>query len=224
MKKTLLFLVALISFSAFSQSSLSISPSDYYYVEAGEQCVAHFDVTNATDEDLSVIVTRSYDSSYDIMTTFCWGLTCYPPLVNVSGVPITIEAGADFDGFSGYINDMPEETTYMINYCFSLENNPGDKVCADIEFTSSSSYLGMEENETTYGVYPNPAQNVLNLNYNSDTSANFVLYDMLGNVVYNDVVSNSKSIDLSRFESGIYFYSFSVEGEKKEVQKLIITH
>jgi hypothetical protein len=153
MKKTILFLVTLISFSAFSQSSLSINPSDYYYVEAGEQCVAHFDVTNNSDSAQNVIVTRSYDESYDIMTTFCWGITCYPPQVNVSGIPITIESGTSFDGFSGYINDMPEEKTYIINYCFSLENNPSDKVCADIEFTSSSSYIGIEENETTFGVY-----------------------------------------------------------------------
>ena len=137
MKKILLSLVTLISLTAFSQS-LTINPSTYYYVETGEQAVAHFDVTNNSDTELEVIVTRSYDESYDIMSTFCWGTICYPPTVNVSVVSIFIAAGESFGGFTGYINDMPEEATYMINYCFSVVEDPTDAVCADIVFTSMS--------------------------------------------------------------------------------------
>jgi hypothetical protein len=223
MKKTILSFLTIISLTAFAQSSLSINPSESYYAESGEQCVAHFDVTNTTDAEITVIVTRSFDSSYDIMSTFCWGLTCYPPTVNVSGVPIVIPPGESFDGFSGYINDMPVDETFIINYCFSIVNNPSDKVCADIEFTSTFA-VGIEETATSFAVYPNPATDVLHLNYSSQQQADFVLYDMLGNKIYNDVVLNSKSIQLNEFESGIYFYTFSVKGKATEVQKLIITH
>ena len=223
MKKILLSLVTLISLTAFAQSSLSINPSESYYAEAGEQCVAHFDVTNTTDAEISVIVTRSFDSSYDIMSTFCWGITCYPPAVNVSGVPIVIPAGESFDGFSGYINDMPVDETFIINYCFSIVDNPSDKVCADVAFTSISN-VGVEEAVVSFGVYPNPANDVLHLDYIAQQKANFVLYDMLGNKIYSDVVLNSKSIQLNDFEAGIYFYTFSVNGKATEVQKLIITH
>ena len=222
MKKTILTFLTLLSFTAFSQS-LSINPEDFYFAEAGDQCVAHFDVMNDTDANLTVIVTRSYDSSYDIMSTFCWGTTCYPPTVNVSGVPIDIAAGGSFDGFSGYINDMPENETFIINYCFSLVDNPSDKVCTDVSFTSVS-IIGVEETETNFGVYPNPANDVLHLEYTTQKEAMFVLYDMLGNNIYSDVVLNSKSIQLNAFEAGIYFYTFSVNGKATEVQKLIITH
>jgi len=223
MKKILLSFLTIISLTAFAQSSLSINPSESYYAEVGEQCVAHFDVTNTTDADVSVIVTRSFDSSYDIMSTFCWGLTCYPPTVNVSGVPIVIAAGESFDGFSGYINDMPVNETFMINYCFSVVDNPSDKVCADVAFTSVP-LIGIDENSISFGVYPNPANDVLHLDYTAQQKADFVLYDMLGNKIFSDVVLSSKSIQLSDFEAGIYFYTFSVNGEKQEVQKLIITH
>ncbi len=223
MKKTLLSLVALISVTAFAQS-LSIEPADYYYAETGEQCVAHFDITNTTDEALSVIVTRSYDPSYDIMSTFCWGTTCYSPTVNVSGVPILIEGQSSFDGFSGYINDMPENKTFIINYCFSVENDPSDKVCTDVEFTSSVAYVGVEETESVFGVYPNPANDILHLDCSAQQSADFVLYDMLGNKIYSELVLGNTTIQLNRFEAGIYFYSFSINGIKQEVQKLIITH
>ena len=223
MKKILLSFLTIISLTVFAQSSLSIEPSESYYAEVGEQCVAHFDVTNTTDAEISVIVTRSFDSSYDIMSTFCWGITCYPPTVDVSSQSILIPAGESFDGFSGYINDMPEDKTFIINYCFSVVDNPSDKVCADVEFTSIST-VGVEETEISFGVYPNPANQVLHLDYTAQQAADFVLYDMLGNKIYSDVVLNSKSIQLNAFEAGIYFYTFSVNGKNKEVQKLIISH
>ena len=223
MKKILLSFLTIISLTVFAQSSLSIEPSESYYAEVGEQCVAHFDVTNTTDAEISVIVTRSFDSSYDIMSTFCWGITCYPPTVDVSSQSIVIPAGESFDGFSGYINDMPEDKTFIINYCFSVVDNPSDKVCADVEFTSIST-VGVEETNISFGVYPNPANDVLHLEYTAQQAADFVLYDMLGNKIYSDVVLNSKSIQLNDFEAGIYFYTFSVNGKNQEVQKLIITH
>lgn len=223
MKKILLSFLTIISLTVFAQSSLSIEPSESYYAEVGEQCVAHFDVTNTTDAEISVIVTRSFDSSYDIMSTFCWGITCYPPTVDVSSQSILIPAGESFDGFSGYINDMPEDKTFIINYCFSVVDNPSDKVCADVEFTSIST-VGVEETNISFGVYPNPANDVLHLEYTAQQAADFVLYDMLGNKIYSNVVLNSKSIQLNAFEAGIYFYTFSVNGKNKEVQKLIITH
>lgn len=223
MKKILLSFLTIISLTVFAQSSLSIEPSESYYAEVGEQCVAHFDVTNTTDAEISVIVTRSFDSSYDIMSTFCWGITCYPPTVDVSSQSIVIPAGESFDGFSGYINDMPEDKTFIINYCFSVVDNPSDKVCADVEFTSIST-VGVEETNISFGVYPNPANDVLHLEYTAKQAADFVLYDMLGNKIYSNVVLNSKSIQLNAFEAGIYFYTFSVNGKNKEVQKLIITH
>lgn len=223
MKKILLSFLTIISLTVFAQSSLSIEPSESYYAEVGEQCVAHFDVTNTADAEISVIVTRSFDSSYDIMSTFCWGITCYPPTVDVSSQSILIPAGESFDGFSGYINDMPEDKTFIINYCFSVVDNPSDKVCADVEFTSIST-VGVEETNISFGVYPNPANDVLHLEYTAQQAADFVLYDMLGNKIYSDVVLNSKSIQLNAFEAGIYFYTFSVNGKNKEVQKLIISH
>jgi len=223
MKKLLLSFLTIISLAAFAQSSLSIDPLESYYAEVGDQCIAHFDVTNTTDVDRSVMVTRSYDSSYDIMSTFCWGITCYPPTVDVSSQPIIIPAGESFDGFSGYINDMPENETFIINYCFSIVDHPSDKVCADVEFTSVA-IIGVEETETNFGVYPNPANDILHLEYTAQKEAMFVLYDMLGNKIYSDVVLNSKSIQLNAFEAGIYFYTFSVNGKATEVQKLIITH
>ena len=209
---------------SFAQS-LSIAPDPYYYTTSGETCTAHFNVTNVTNEDVDVIVTRTMNYSVDeITSTFCWGVTCYIPSTDISLNSIIIPAGESFDGFSGYVYSMGEEESYEINYCFSVVDDPSDKVCTDVIFTSSSQFIGVEELENEYSIYPNPANDILHLDYMNTMPATFVLYDMLGNKVFTDELLSSKSVSLSFFEAGIYFYTFSVQGKETEIQKLIITH
>ena len=200
--------------------SLSVDVDSYYHSLPSETCTAHFDVTNLTAEDLSVIVTRTSDA--DVPSYFCWGVTCYPPSTNVSTNAIVIPAGESSNLFSGYINNMPEESSYIINYCFSLENNPSDEVCADVTFTSLSEYLSIEDAPTLHNVYPNPVKDILFIDCN--TPSEFVLFDMLGSQVHKEVFTSSSNINVSSFEAGIYFYKLNVIGKETEVQKLIITH
>ena len=200
--------------------SLSVDVDSYYHSLPSETCTAHFDVTNLTAQDLSVIVTRTSDA--DIPSYFCWGVTCYPPATNVSTNAIVIPAGESSDQFSGYINNMPEESSYVINYCFSVENNQADQVCTDVTFTSLSEYLSIEEVPALHNVYPNPVKDVLFIDCN--TPSEFVLFDMLGSQVHKEVFKSSSNINVSSFEAGIYFYKLKVKGKETEVQKLIITH
>ncbi|MCD4680468.1 MAG: T9SS type A sorting domain-containing protein, partial [Bacteroidales bacterium] len=72
----------------------------------------------------------------------------------------------------------------------------------------------IEENEIfrDISVYPNPAENILNINFNlQQTQAlNISLVSVTGKVVFNEEVGNfvgdfKKTIDLSTFTRGIYF-------------------
>jgi len=228
MKKILFSLVILVSLTSLAQSSLSINPSETYFGLPNETLDASFDVTNNSAVDLEVIVTRlipeAYDSIEGFMSTFCWGTTCYPPQINVSTNPIIIDAGASFDGFKGTISSMPLETELTINYCFSVVGNPSDKVCTDVTFSSMSLPVGLEENNALFSVYPNPANDILYLSHTSRKEGVFRMYDMLGNKIYSDVITTSKSIQLEDFNAGIYFYTFSTDGKFSEVQKLVISH
>ena len=227
MKKILFSLAILVSLTALAQS-LSINPSESYFGLPNETLDASFDVTNNSDGDLEVIVTRlipeAYDSLESFTSTFCWGTTCYPPHINVSTNPMIINAGASFDGFKGTVSSMPVETELTINYCFSVVDNPSNKVCTDVNFTSMSVPVGIEETETLFSVYPNPANDILYLKQSSQKEGTFMMYDMLGNKIYSDVITTSKSIQLHEFNAGIYFYTFSINGKDTEVQKLVISH
>ena len=228
MKKILFSLVILVSLTSLAQSSLSINPSETYFGLPNETLDASFDVTNNSAVDLEVIVTRlipeAYDSIEGFMSTFCWGTTCYPPQINVSTNPIIIDAGASFDGFKGTVSSMPVETELTINYCFSVVGNPSEKVCTDVTFSSMSLPVGLEENNALFSVYPNPANDILYLSHTSRKEGVFRMYDMLGNKIYSDLITTSKSIQLEDFNAGIYFYTFSINGKDTEVQKLVISH
>ena len=227
MKKILFSLAILVSLTTLAQS-LSINPSESYFGLPNETLDASFDVTNNSAGDLEVIVTRlipeAYDSLEGFTSTFCWGTTCYPPHINVSTTPMIINAGASFDGFKGTVSSMPVETELTINYCFSVVDNPSNKVCTDVNFTSMSVPVGLEETETLFSVYPNPANDILHLKQSSQKEGIFMMYDMLGNKIYSDVITTSKSIELHEFNAGIYFYTFSINGKDTEVQKLVISH
>ena len=217
-----MLLTLLLGSGSFAQSFI-VDPANYYYAPLEAECVVHIDVTNNTEQTLEVIVTKIISAQYDDGSdVFCWGSNCYTG--NISTYPLSMAPGETSSSYSGTISNMPYEVTNTINYCFSAVSDTSIKTCMDVNYTSLSAYIGVEETVTDFGVYPNPANDVLNVNYTSEKEATFIMYDMLGNEVYNDLITTSKTIQLYDLEAGIYFYTFSVSGYKTEVQKLIITH
>ena len=217
MKCLLLPIFVVFSLNISSQS-LSINPQTSYYAEMGETCAANFNVTNLSNEDLNVVVSRSMPD-YDITTYFCWGPTCYTPSSDISTTSITIPAGQSFGGFTGYVQGIPEASTFLINYCFYPEDDPLERVCADVNFTSIS--LSILEPETMK-LFPNPAVDYLYVE--GQGYFDFILYDIVGNLVLSEILVGKSRFDISDFEPGIYYYSFGSLGIKYEVKKLVIVH
>ena len=208
--------------------SLFVDVADYYYSPFGEQCTAYIDVTNTSNQDLMFHVTRS--STTDLTNYFCWGPTCYPPNSNetyTSANSLLINAGetlTGLDSFIGYVNNLSENSSLDIDYCFWVDGNPIDETCIVVTYTNKDSFMAIEDLSFSHEIYPNPVQNLLHLNLLSSNPVEFVLYDMLGSQVYKEVLTNSSNINVSSFEAGIYFYKLKVKGKETEVQKLIITH
>ena len=226
MKKRILSLLSLMSAISFAQS-LSVDVANYYYSAFGEQCTAYIDVTNTSNQDLSFYVTRL---STDSTNYFCWGPTCYPPNSNESYTStnsLLINAGetlTELASFIGYVNDLPENSSLDIDYCFWVDGNPSDETCIVVTYTNEDSFMTIEDLSFSHEIYPNPVQDLLHINLLSSNPVEFVLYDMLGSQVYKKVFTSSSNINVSSFESGIYFYKLNVKGKETEIQKLIITH
>ena len=201
--------------------SLSVEVEDYYYAAAGTECVAYLEIRNLTDDSLNVIASRSSNQVSE-QNFMCVGLNCYIPQVDVTNA-FNIPANSSVDDFAGHVLSMPEESDVIINYCFSVENNPSDSVCVDVKYTSSSAVMNIDNHSNHFSsVYPNPVKDILFIDCNTPTE--FVLFDMLGSQVHKEVFTSSSNINVSSFEAGIYFYKLKVKGKETEVQKLIITH
>lgn len=86
------------------------------------------------------------------------------------------------------------------------------------EQTSSTDKFGLG----MLSVYPNPTNDVLNLVIpdNYELSGTVTIYNTVGQTVYTSSVAhtNTYSINVSSFESGVYFVKFTKENQSKTVQ------
>lgn len=80
------------------------------------------------------------------------------------------------------------------------------------------------EKELDFAFYPNPAQDMLNLEINTWSTADLsraVIRDLSGKILYNEnILSNVSQIDLSAYAKGIYF--LSIENPKNAITKKLI--
>ena len=93
-----------------------------------------------------------------------------------------------------------------------------------IWYTSTSVNDIIDENKIT--VYPNPCSSKLKIESSKYEIKTLKIYDMLGQVIYNEVLSvnqKSQSIDVSKLNPGIYFIEANFGG-KKVCKKITIAH
>ncbi|MCK5764858.1 MAG: C10 family peptidase [Bacteroidales bacterium] len=105
----------------------------------------------------------------------------------------------------------------------SLNNYPGWEVTYEID------NVGVEEQEafTQLDIFPNPATDALNVNFNLDNTqtVEIRLVNVTGEAIYNNVLSNvtgqiNNRIDVSNFAKGIYILNIS--GAEGSVNKKVI--
>ena len=75
-----------------------------------------------------------------------------------------------------------------------------------MNFDPSSSTTSLHENKTNIlNVYPNPSTGLLNINQSSNDIYTISVTNIIGQVVYKDIINNVKNIiDLSHFDKGVY--------------------
>ena len=78
-------------------------------------------------------------------------------------------------------------------------------------------WAGIDENNVTFSIYPNPANEIITLNV--DPSALISIYSISGAVVYNGV--STSTVDVSNLDAGIYTVAVTTNGVT-ESQRLVI--
>lgn len=95
-------------------------------------------------------------------------------------------------------------------YVGRTSDNPQDSV--DIIINPSNS-VKIVKSEISFNVFPNPADNQIQLALPSNNQEGTVkIVDVLGKVVYEEKISNSKKVYTEEFKNGVYILSFTSNG------------
>lgn len=110
-------------------------------------------------------------------------------------------------------------------------SNPNDSSSAIITWKEGvTSIEAITKEDVKVSAFPNPVSDLLTINYNikdwSDNDrARIELFDVVGKKM--DVIALNKSkgqlkLDVNRFNSGVYFYTVSVNGQALKTERVII--
>jgi hypothetical protein len=163
---------------------------------------------------------------------FCWDI-CWSAAVSVSG-PMAVASGDTATFFYGDYKAKGNEGASIIRYRFFNDDNAGSYNEVYIKFHAGGSCLAIadcnvgidEEQATITSVYPNPASEQITFEYTTAGKDGVInIFDITGKVVRNFKVNSNYSkstIDLDGLNSGIYFYTFSVDNKPVSTRKFII--
>lgn len=203
-----------------------------------EAMVGYIWVKNASDSKLSnVYVRRTINQEVaGTQNYFCFGINCYSPATNESSYAVEIDAVTVNKSFyADYIPDIDgtgghgglTSVTYEFFDNISLSAPVSAKTT--IEFHLSASSIS-EDKLVFKGPYPNPSSQNAHFEYNlpiSYSTAKVSIRNLLGVEVESFVLENGsgkKSIDVSSFPSGIYFYTLLADGNMIQSKKMIVKH
>lgn len=242
MKKAILF-VYLLGIAAFYGYSQSFTLSDSTGQVANNSTVVFNGLSTSDLFSSYVFVTNVSATAKDVRVkkveidlvegsanTFCWGL-CYAPSVYVSEDTQNIQPGGT--NYSDFVGDYMPQTysgASTIRYVFYDDHNPSDSVCFNVQYRAYP--LGIEDvrkGTQSIAAYPNPANAVLNFEYNTNASdAKILVRNLLGSTVKEIAIGNSgdrkTTISVADLSNGVYFYSLVEGGQLLTTKKFVVKH
>ena len=88
-------------------------------------------------------------------------------------------------------------------------------------YVQDSSFLGVSEHDLLFTVYPNPTSDLLTIEFNDSDLKHISLTNAVGQLVQNYASANKMVLDLSAYESGVYFLFITNSKGQRAVRKVI---
>lgn len=198
-----------ISFNA----DLATTASDFVATEASNILATHgITLTNVGNKLI-------FDSGTNLETIEINNLT------GISTTPDSPLDGAFYNELKPRITPDQNAAGFAHYRYYIVEATSGDRV--DSVDLTINFVLGINtvEQSPVLSISPNPAEEYVNISVGSVENASVKIVDVLGNVVYNETISNgTKNIDISNFKNGVYFVLVETQGVNSINRKLIIRH
>ncbi len=133
-------------------------------------------------------------------------------LVNfTNGVTSTLNES--FDMSSTFVEEMSDLAVVVF-----IQDNSTKKVMQAINSTEGG--IGVDETLLqSVSIYPNPSDGILNVT--TDRKIDISIHDILGKFVYSNSIENSKTMDLSHLNSGVYIITVT-DGKNQTSEKIVI--
>ncbi|MEJ6775889.1 MAG: T9SS type A sorting domain-containing protein [Crocinitomicaceae bacterium] len=241
MKKILLAIIATITLmtSSFAQGvTIFNDPGTFTDISGTKQEVILYEsvmnhhlldfiINNETGSAQSWKITRSILNEPAGWSNFlCWGPNpgiglCYPANANTEWSSAAEDIAPNGSGKLQTYVTAPTQGSATYRYYVSTDGaNFLDSV--DVEVNSSLSIY--EKPSLTVSVVPNPANSYVSVSANGVNSASVTLVDVLGNIIMKETMSGSKTINISDYKNGIYFFRIESDGVKAITRKIIVRH
>jgi hypothetical protein len=246
----LLSLIAFIglSITMTAQNSISIHDENgnevtndtvYFNLHPADDLVTHdFTVTNNTDATIGVDSRRFEDECTEgSLEYYCWSLcltgqTCGTNFVRnmpyatdvAANTTSTFPLALDFDPTADPDEDMGVEGTAMYTYVMFDEDNESDSSYLVVVYNVSlSAGVNEYDNNALSSVYPNPANDVINVKVNQIKEPRFEIYSLVGTKVVGEQIKQNNgmiSINVAHLPNGVYMLT---ELESQLTRRFIIS-
>jgi hypothetical protein len=186
-------------------------------------------IKNLTNRSISLKIAKFYeegpvDGSDNTMcspSTAAGGGACY--LSNITN-SFTLAANEISGAAEMHYEPGVNSGTTTIRYTVQKDADATDNTFVILSFSTISAVLPTETK--VFSVFPNPASDVVNIEMKEGNNAGiFEIFDISGKIVKNFQLSPIHSqlkIDVSQFESGIYFCRFFGNDSVEKIVKLLI--
>ena len=196
----------------------------------GERFI-YFNVTNISEEPISLMAYRSFDYAPGHSSYFCWDL-CYPEWTDSSGTAVLLLPG-DTTSFAQYLTFKTGDTPGYSEITMTIQDSVTEE---QIEYTFQLSVGGVMsvedkllDKEALSNPYPNPAKNEAYAKVELPVGireAKLQVFNLIGKRVLEVPVASrigTIRMPLETLNSGMYFLYLVGDGEEISSRKLIIT-
>ena len=231
MKKIILSAIASVTFLFTDAQSFIYTPEQHRIDTVIMENYEAYDInfTTSVPEEITykwVLVSNTLPSSWTYSICYQGGCAVGIPTAVVTMETITLTQAQQ--GVQGFLKiNVTTGLNYgngkAVFYVYDANDiNRGDTVSFDIRWPNllSTNEISFEEQ---FNIYPNPANDVLNVNSEYEMSAAITMTNAIGEVVLKETLDtfDVKRIDISELPQGIYFVTLTSEN-KKLIKKVVV--
>lgn len=149
----------------------------------------------------------------------CYGASQMNTVIWTSPNVVTVPADSGVEIIGDYVVNGPGTACYKYTIMRGGEAWDSLNVCINRSVSVN------ENEELSFAVYPNPANNIINISTKGTDGTSVIrITDVLGKVVLQETISENKQLDVSEFKNGVYLINVIENGVSTKSKRIVVRH